>query len=71
MFLISKERWQKFWLNILMFNVPTFLLSVSLLVERGVGIKSAISGAMPTFLTAYIDLAKKCFEQELELRKDQ
>jgi len=60
---MSKKTLKKFGMNILFFNVPTFLIIFLTAHSQGMDIKASFITAAISFLTAFVDLAKKYFEE--------
>lgn len=56
---MTKEQKNKFILNIMLFNMPTFLLVYLTGLTQGLDSKTALLTALASFLTAFIDLGKK------------
>lgn len=60
---LNKEDLKKIGLNILIFNVPAFLLAILTSLAEKVDLKTALLMASCTLITAVIDTIKK-FVQE-------
>lgn len=60
---LNKEDLKKIGLNILVFNVPAFILTMLTALKEGTDLKTALITASFTLVTALIDIIKK-FVQE-------
>jgi len=67
---LNSKDLKKFGLNILFFNVPTFLLIFVTALSQGLDVLSALMTAGITFLTALVDLGKKFVEDHGKDNKD-
>lgn len=56
---LNKEDLKKVGLNILVFNMPVFVLAILTSLKEGLDLKTALLAASITLLTALIDLIKK------------
>lgn len=60
---LNKEDLKKIGLNILMFNVPAFLLAILTSLSEKTDLKTALLLASCTLVTAVIDTIKKFVQQ--------
>lgn len=56
---LNKEDLKKIGLNILVFNVPVFVLAILTALKEGLDLKTALIAASCTLLTAVVDTIKK------------
>lgn len=62
--LLSDESKKKVLINMMFYNIPTFLLGVVVGLLNDLSIKTALLVSAVTFLSAFIDLGKKIMEEE-------
>ena len=62
--LLSDESKKKVLMNMMFYNIPTFLLGTAVGLLNGLPLKTSALVSAVTFLSAFIDLGKKIMEEE-------
>lgn len=62
--LLSDESKKKVLMNMMFYNIPTFLLGTVVGLLNGLSLQISALVSAVTFLSAFIDLGKKIMEEE-------